>query len=120
MKALLLALAFAAGSGTAGQVSAAAPASANQDGTVRVLFEYPRDAPYETISVVEVQHYRAGFREPTLEDAMPKVREKVIEAGGNAVIIRHQKVFNLSSRRIAVTAEILRVGEPVAATAAGK
>lgn len=107
MKALFLALALVAGVGASGQTVAAAPAA--QDGAVRVLFEYPRDAPYENLGVVEVEHYRAGFREPTLEDAMPKVRDKVIEAGGNAVIIRNQKVMNLSSRRIVVTAEVLRV-----------
>lgn len=108
MKALFLALALIVGVGVSEQAGAAAPAS--QDGAVRVLFEYPRDVPYENLGVVEVEHYRAGFREPKLEDALPKLKARATELGGNAVIVRSQKVDNLTSRKISLTAEVLRVG----------
>lgn len=78
-------------------------------GDIRQLYEYPRDTAYDNLGVIDVEHYRIGLREPTLADAMPKITAKVQELGGDAFIVRHQKVYNLSSRRIAVTAEVLRL-----------
>lgn len=102
MKALFLALALVV---SMGSVSAAA----SSPGDVRVLYEYPRDVQYENLGVVDVEHYRAGFREPKLEDALPKLKERAAAIGGNAVIVRSQKVDNLTSRKLSLTAEVLRL-----------
>ncbi|WP_303748426.1 hypothetical protein [Stenotrophomonas pigmentata] len=107
MKAVFLALAVVVG--VAGAIGAGKASAASERGDVRVLYEYPREAKYENLGVVEVEHYRAGFREPKLEDALPKLKERAVELGGNAVIVRSQKVDNLTSRKISLTAEVLRV-----------
>lgn len=107
MRVLILTFALLGAVGAASHTGVVLAASQDED--VRVLYEYPRDAKFENLGLVEVEHYRVGFREPKLDDALPKLKARAAELGGNAVIVRSQKVDNLSSRKISLTAEVLRL-----------
>jgi hypothetical protein len=73
-----------------------------------MLFEYPK-GQYANLGLVDVGYYRPGWDAPTLNDALPKVREQVYALGGNAFIIRGQRPGQVASRSIIISAEVLRM-----------
>lgn len=73
-----------------------------------MLFEYPK-GQYTNLGLIDVGYYLPGWTAPTLNDALPKVREQVHALGGNAFIIRGQRPGQVASRSIIVSAEVLRV-----------
>ena len=78
------------------------------DGDVRVLYDYPK-AKYKNLGVIDFDYYQPGFREPTVSDALPKLKAKVSSVGGNALIVRNQKIGSNNNRFITVSAEVLNV-----------
>ena len=83
------------------------PISSSSSG-VSVLYEYPPEE-YRNLGVIDFDYYRPGLREPTVTDALPKLKQKVREAGGNALIVRNQKVGQNNSRYITISAEVLSI-----------
>jgi hypothetical protein len=82
-----------------------------QDGTssgVQVLYDYP-GVPFKNLGVVDLDYYQPGFREPTVTDALPKLKAKVLEVGGNALIIRNQRIGRNNNRFISISAEVLLI-----------
>lgn len=79
----------------------------NQPG-IRVLYEYPSDAKYESLGTIEAYVYQPGWRAPTVADVMPKLKDNAESAGGNALIVRSHQVGQFD-RSITVTAEVLVV-----------
>ena len=75
---------------------------------VRVLYDYPA-AKFKNLGIIDFDFYQAGWREPTVTDALPKLTAKVAEVGGNALIVRNQRVGRHNSRFITVSAEVLQV-----------
>lgn len=78
------------------------------DSGVQVLYSNP-PGRYQSIGVIDFDYYRPGFRVPTVSDALPKLKEKVQQAGGNALIIRNQRIGNHNNRLITISAEVLSV-----------
>jgi hypothetical protein len=105
-KKLLLLVALATGGCSTMQYTAN-PQSASDPG-VRVLYAYP-DAKYKNLGVIDFDFYQPGWREPTVTDALPKLKAKVSEVGGNALIVRNQRVGQNNNRFITVSAEVLKV-----------
>jgi hypothetical protein len=82
---------------------------ANSSGQgVHVLYDYPK-GEYENLGVINFDFYQPGFREPTVTDALPKLKAKVISVGGNALIIRDQRIGRNNNRFIQISAEVLRM-----------
>lgn len=75
---------------------------------VLVMFEYPKDGRYTNLGLIEVTYYRPGWSPPSLEEAIPKVTEEALKLGGNAVVIRSNRLGEWTSQ-IIVSAEVLRV-----------
>ncbi len=75
---------------------------------VRVLYEYPQEAKFKSLGIIDANHYRPGFRAPTVSDALPELKAKAASAGGNALIIRSHQVGQFD-RSISITAEVLTV-----------
>ena len=78
------------------------------DGGVRVLYRYPQ-ASYTVLRTFDFDYYYPpGVREPSVADALPSLKEKVLSAGGNAFIVRDHRMCSIS-RCIRISAEVLRV-----------
>jgi hypothetical protein len=75
---------------------------------VRVLYEYPQETKYKSLGIIDVNHYRPGFRAPTVSDVLPELKAKAASAGGNALIVRSHQVGQFD-RSISITAEVLMV-----------
>lgn len=75
---------------------------------VRVLYDYPA-AKYENLGVIDFDFYQPGWREPTVNDALPRLKAKVEEVGGNALIVRNQRIGRQNNRFITISAEVLSV-----------
>lgn len=75
---------------------------------VLVMFEYPKDGRYTNLGLIDVNYYRPGWTQPSMEEAMPKVVEQAQAMGGNAVIVRNHYPGQWA-RSIIVSAEVLRV-----------
>ena len=75
---------------------------------VRVLYAYPH-AKFKSLGVIDFDFYQPGWRDPTVTDALPKLKAKVSEVGGNALIIRNQRLGQYNSRFITISAEVLQV-----------
>jgi hypothetical protein len=84
---------------------APAVAPAGEDG-IRVLTAYPT-TEYENLGIVEFNFSRPGVRTPSLSDVMPELKTKVLNAGGNAFIIRHR--HRDENRSLHVEAEVLKL-----------
>lgn len=83
------------------------PQEANTSG-VQVLYAYP-SSRFKSIGVIDFDYYQPGFREPTVTDAIPELKAKVREAGGNALIVRNQRIGQFNNRFITISAEVLLV-----------
>lgn len=77
-------------------------------GGVRVLYDYPH-AQYKNLGIIDFDYYRPGFREPTVIDALPSLKAKVLSVGGNALIVRNQRIGQNNNRYISISAEVLNV-----------
>lgn len=75
---------------------------------IRVLYSYPTEK-YKNLGVIDFDFYKPGFREPTVNDALPKLKVKISEIGGNALIIRNQRIGKNNNRFITISAEVLKV-----------
>lgn len=81
---------------------------AASDGGVRVLYGYPH-ASYTNLGIIDFDYYHPGFREPTVTDALPALKAKVRSVGGNAPIVRNQRIGSHNNRHISIPAEVLNV-----------
>jgi hypothetical protein len=84
------------------------PQSQNNSG-VSVLYSYPPTATFKNLGLIDFDYYQPGWREPTVTDALPKLKEKVSEVGGNALIIRNQRISPYNTRYITISAEVLKI-----------
>lgn len=75
---------------------------------VRVLYEYPQEAKFKSLRTIDVNHYRPGWRAPTVSDVLPELKAKAASAGGNALIVRSHQVSQFD-RSISISAEVLSV-----------
>lgn len=75
---------------------------------VRVLYEYPQEATFKSLGLIDVYHYRPGLRAPKVSDVLPELRAKAASEGGNALIVRSHQVGQFD-RSISITAEVLAV-----------
>jgi hypothetical protein len=75
---------------------------------VDVLYEYP-STKFKSLGVIDFDFYQPGWREPTVTDALPELKQKVRENGGNALIVRDQRIGRHNSRYITISAECLRI-----------
>jgi hypothetical protein len=80
------------------------------DAGVQRLYDYPASAKYENLGLHAWGFYRPSFAEPGIADVWDDLSSKVKETGGNACIVRHEKVGGLTARTLEVTCEVLRVG----------
>jgi len=78
------------------------------DNGVRVLYDYPREK-FTNLGVIDFDYYQPGFREPTVSDAFPDLKTKVASVGGNALIVRNQRIGQVNNRFITISAEVLHV-----------
>jgi hypothetical protein len=106
LKKLALLLMFAV-SGCSTMQYTANPQGASSP-AVRVLYDYP-DAKFKNLGVVDFDFYQPGWREPTVTDALPELKAKVSEVGGNALIVRNQRIGRNNNRFISISAEVLHV-----------
>lgn len=75
---------------------------------VLVLYGYP-NGQYKSLGIIDYDYYQPGFHEPTVIDALPNLKEKVREAGGNALIVRNQRIGRNNNRFISISAEVLQI-----------
>lgn len=75
---------------------------------VQVLYDYP-STQFKSLGVIDFDYYQPGFREPTVTDALPKLKDKVREVGGNALIVRNQRIGQFNNRYITVSTEVLLI-----------
>lgn len=83
-------------------------AATNPD-SVQVLYSFP-DRAHERIGAVNVRHYRPGWGEPTLEQAVPRIQRTGAEIGAHAVVVLNHQAT--SDRQIHVTGEAIRWVDP--------
>ncbi len=81
-----------------------------EDTGVRRLYELPAGGNYKNLGLHAWGFYRPSFSEPTLADVWDALSEKVIALGGNACIVRYERVGWVTARTLEVTCEVLRVG----------
>lgn len=106
MRSALVVVAIALSSCSTMQYTAN-PAPSSADGSVLVLYDYPR-GDFENLGLINFDYYRPGLREPTVTDALPALKQKVASVGGDALIIRDQRVGSQNNRFLQISAEVLR------------
>jgi hypothetical protein len=79
-----------------------------EDSGVARLYDYPKDPGYQKLGLHSWGFYRPSFSDPTLADVWDALSEKVRALGGNACIVRYEKVGNVSARTLEVTCEVLK------------
>ena len=82
---------------------------------VTQLYDYPRSGSYQTLGTRAWGFYRPSFAEPGLADVWEDLSAKVRAMGGNACIVRYQKVNGFTARNIDVTCEVLKTSSSVTA-----
>ena len=80
-------------------------------GSVQVLYDYPKGS-FTNLGVIDFDYYQPGFHEPTVNDALPDLKAKALAVGGNALIVRNQRLGQNNNRFITVSAEVLRIESP--------
>ena len=73
------------------------------------LNDFPRERRYQNLGLHAWGFYRPSFSEPTLADVWEALSEKVRATGGNACIVRYEKVGSITARTLEVTCEVLKV-----------
>ena len=76
---------------------------------VKRLYDFPKNRHYTNLGLHAWGFYRPSFSEPTLADVWEALSVKVNVVGGNACIVRYEKVGNISARTLEVTCEVLKV-----------
>ncbi len=84
------------------------PQSRSSGHHVKVLYDYPKGT-YKVLGIIDYDFYQPGFREPTVTDALPSLKAKVRQAGGNGLIIRHQRIGINNNRFLHISAEVLKI-----------
>lgn len=75
------------------------------------LTDYPANRDYKSLGAIEIEAYRAGLSQPTVDDVWGEVSKAVASKGGNACLLRGSKSDDVLARRIWVTCEVLAVSE---------
>lgn len=86
-----------------------------EDSGVRRLYELP-SGNYENLGLHSWGFYRPSFAEPTIADVWDALSEKVIAIGGNACIVRYERVGWLTARTLEVTCEVLKLARAAPAS----
>lgn len=73
------------------------------------LDDFPRERRYKNLGLHAWGFYRPSFSEPTLADVWGALSEETRAIGGNACIVRYEKVGNVSARTLEVTCEVLKI-----------
>lgn len=84
--------------------SATTYAATNASG-VQVLYSPPQRS-YESIGIVSAKHYKPGWTDPTVSDAIPELQAAGAAIGADAVIIRNDR--SLNDRHVVVEGEAIR------------
>lgn len=79
-----------------------------EDSGVKRLYSLP-SGEYKNLGLHSWGFYRPSFSEPTLADVWDALSEKVTALGGNACIVRYERVGWLTARTLEVTCEVLRL-----------
>jgi hypothetical protein len=79
------------------------------DSGVRRLYSLPSEGSYKNLGLHSWGFYRPGVSEPMLADVWDALAEKVKALGGNACIVRYEKVGNITARTLEVTCEVLKL-----------
>lgn len=93
------------------------PATYAKSGVAQ-LYDYPRNGTYQSLGTRAWGFYRPSFAEPGLADVWDDIATRVRAMGGNACIVRYQKVNGFTARNIDVTCEVLNVSTAPSAAAA--
>lgn len=112
MKAILLMLCLAVTGCSTMQYTPNAQGNSYSD--VQVLYDYPQ-TKFRNLGIIDFDFYQPGFRQPSVTDALPKLKDKVRQIGGNALIVRNQRIGQNNNRFIAISAEVLFIETPNAA-----
>lgn len=88
--------------------TALAPTSASR---VQVLYSPPQ-RPYEPVGIVSAKHYKPGWTDPSVSDAVPQLQAAGAQIGADAVIVRSGRALN--DRHITVEAEAIRYTDKAA------
>ena len=81
----------------------------SQGNGVQVLYTYPPEGKFQNLGVIDFTFWRPGWRQPTVTDTLPELKDQVRLAGGNALIVRDQRMHDFNKRKIIVSAEVLKV-----------
>jgi hypothetical protein len=73
------------------------------------LYDLPHDKPYKNLGTHAWGFYRPSFSEPTLADVWLALSENVRALGGNACLVRYEKVGHITARTLEVTCEVLSI-----------
>lgn len=79
-----------------------APTNASQ---VQILYSPPPRA-YTSIGIVSAKHYKPGWTDPTVSDAIPQLQAAGAEIGADAVIVRSDRANN--DRHVVVEGEAIK------------
>ena len=112
MKAILLMLCLAVTGCSTMQYTSNAQGNSYSD--VQVLYGYPQ-TKFRNLGIIDFDFYQPGFRQPSVTDAFPKLKDKARQIGGNALIVRNQRIGQNNNRFIAISAEVLFIETPNAA-----
>lgn len=69
-----------------------------------LLMEYPT-RPHVVVATASVKEYKPGWSDPTVHDALDKIREATHAAKGDAFVVRNTRS---ADRRVTVEGEIIR------------
>lgn len=84
------------------------PPSTRQLLRIELLMEYPQK-PYVVVATASVKEHKPGWSDPTVHDAIDKIREVTHEAKGDAFVVRNTRSEN---RIVTVEGEIIRYAPP--------
>lgn len=76
---------------------------------VEKLEDYPTNRSYRNLGKHSWGFYRPSFSEPTLASVWEALSEEVRGVGGDACIVRYQKVGGWTARTLTVTCEVLDI-----------
>ena len=82
-----------------------------EDSGVKRLYTLPTDGNYKNLGLHAWGFYRPSFSEPTLADVWDALSEKVKALGGNACIVKYERVGHWTARTLEVTCEVLKLAD---------
>jgi hypothetical protein len=81
------------------------PPSKRHATQVELLMHNPQ-RPYVVVASASVKEYKPGWSDPTVYDALDKIREVTVKAQGDAFIVRNSR--SNGDRRVIVEGEVIR------------